>query len=47
MPIFNFFNNGMNATNSCIVKATLMQNCYTEIIIMYHSLIHDTMEIIY
>ena len=40
--------NGMNATGSCIVKETLMQNCYTEIIIMYSSnmqLIHDTMKI--
>ena len=48
MPIFHFFN-GMNATDSCIVKATIMQNCYTEIILMYSNmqLIHDTMEIIY
>ena len=42
--------NGMSATDSCIVKETLMQNCYTEIIIMYSSnmqLIHDSMKITY
>ena len=41
--------NGLSATDSCIVKETLMQNCYTEIIIMYSNmqLIHDTMKVTY
>ena len=39
--------NGMSATDSCIVKEILMQNCCTEIIIMYSNmqLIHDIMKI--
>ncbi len=42
--------NGLSAIDSCIVKETLMQNCYTEIIIMYSNmliLIYDTMKITY